>query len=470
MFLDQLLEIENDKELYNYKFLYFDTLMYPFIRFDLLQRAIDEHSETTDISRAKKINFLETVNYLYKSVAFRPKRKIHAPILFFGGDVANIKTGDAYFNRLNELFANTFADNSILIENSYNYSYKRPRTFAKVYANDYIKLRANLKSKFSKTNKIDLEQIDSFISYLKNRFNYKFKSEGIWNELKTTLQLYAKRLKYLTNEYIRLFQKINPKIILLQCACYGEMPIILAARYLNIKIVEYQHGLISLSHPAYNYSNKISKSYIKYLPDTFLTYGKYWSENLRIPTRIIEIGNPFLEQTLRLSKKVEKLDQILYASSVMNPKKIVQDVLLLNDTLKKHKISVVFRPHPSEHERLSNIYKPICDAGIKIDKAPIYETLAKSKFVISEFSTIMFEAIPFDCVIFTINSPLSQMYDIKIFKLVDNMEDVVKNILSETIKKYESDFFWTKGWQDNYIRFIKSEIPNIENNTDEESN
>lgn len=66
-----------------------------------------------------------------------------------------------------------------------------------------------------------------------------------------------------------------------------------AANELGIKLIELQHGQISVNHPAYSYPSEclIPASKI-YHPDILLTFGSFWSKNRNYPgVKDLVIGN-----------------------------------------------------------------------------------------------------------------------------------------------------------------------------------
>lgn len=457
--LDNLLKIEDDASLYDFTFSYKNTLMYPVIRFLLLQSAIEDQNRISSPYGLLHVGIKQKIEYILKSFHYRPKH-IQSDIVFFGSDVSNIRQGNAYFNRLTELFANEYAPKTILIESADKMNYKRPRTYHKVFAENFVAISARIKS-FLISAKIDDEkQINAFVQYLKQHFNYKFINMKVWDTVKHVLLRFSVRISFLCKEYTELLKWLSPKIVLLEDACYGgSVPIIIAARGLGIPIGEYQHGLISLSHPAYNYSAQLSEKYKYYIPDFYMSYGRYWMENSRIPTKVLEIGNPYLSETIVHCEYSEKKEVLLYISAAIDPDCYVQEVLLLKEMLANKGCEIMFRIHPSEVLRLQMVYKPIIDAGIPIDTQPLYETLRHTKYLLGDFSTVLFEASMFDCIIFVRDTPHNRSnVDITRFNAIQSMDELVKKICSQEYQKTAYRDFWADNWQSRYKEIIESYI------------
>jgi hypothetical protein len=458
---DKLLKLDNNEEVYHYKFSYKGVLMYPFIRLHLLQGAIEDMQKTPKLYGVSPIGIMQKIKCTIKSFWYRPTKKTQSDIVFFGSDISNIRQGNAYFNRLTESFANEYISRTILIESSDKMDYKRPRTYPKVFTKDFVNIVAKIKSTFGSVTSKDRDQICSFVKCLKHNFDYEFDNPDIWNTIEKTLIRYAKELPFLNDGYTKMLKNLSPKIIFLEDACYGEgkIPLIMAAKELSISIGEYQHGFISLTHPAYNYSIQLPDGYKHYMPDFFMSYGEYWTKNSRIPVNVLEVGNPYLSNTASLCGQHVKKEQILYLSSTVDPERCVQEVIWLNQNLKDDGYSVVFRIHPSETFRLATVYKPVVDAGILIDTQPLYETLKDTKYLIGDVSTVLFEATLFDCTIFVIDTASNrENMDIFLFNIVPSIEKVVESIRVKNYKKTESNTLWTESWRDKYHQLINSHV------------
>jgi len=464
-YLDNLLEIEKNEALYSYTFSFKNILMYPFIRFQLLQGAIEDMNKIPDLYAPEKISLIKKIIYFLKCYKYRPINIPETDIIFFGSDVSNIKKGDSYFNRLTESFANEYKSKTILIEASFKTDFKRPRTYKHVFANNIFNINAAIKYKLRKNNnKIDLLNIYAFFDYLKDIFCYKF-TNNMWENIINSLIIFSNKFQYLYEEYIKYFRKIAPKIIFIEDAFFGgdKIPVIIAAKDLNIPVAEYQHGFISFSHPAYNYFTDIPESFKYYFPDYFLSYGEYWIKNSRIPIKTFKIGNPYISDTISQLKVQAKKEQILYISATIDPEGYVEDIIWLNNNIKNSEYSILFRIHPSETSRLQTFYKPIIDLGIQIDSQPLYNTLETVKYIIGDISTVLFEATLFNCIIFIFNKSINKNnIDINYFNSVNTIEEFLNNIISKNYKETDASYFWEENWRKNYRKLIDSIIKDKE--------
>ena len=455
--IDQFLEIEKNKELYRFKVLEGEVHLWPMVRHQIINKAFYEKIGIAYPFDPFKINYAHAFYYLKTTRKDRSSKAGQSDFAFFGSDVANIKTKQGYFNRLSEYFASEYAGQSILIEQSLNFSYKRPRTYKNIFVHDDILLKSRLIGYFSKLDKNDLKIIHDFVLFLKNNFLWDFEKNEFWTNIKTVLIRLCKEYKVKYLFYERLLGKVKPVIVFLEDACYGysNLALCVACKNREIKLIEYQHGLISLNHSAYNYHNDLPVEYLKYLPDYFLSYGNYWSENCRIPIPVVNIGNPYLTQKASETDLSKKENQLLFASGGIEPEMCVKNLLYLNKKLLTKGYRVIFRPHPSEIHKLDNVYKPLRDNGIAIDLGVLHESLAKSKYVLGNFSTVLFESIAFKCTPITLKTPVTDSnINCDQILMLDSLDDVIDLIGRNYVTPANTSYLWEDNWKINFKKFI----------------
>lgn len=455
--IDKLFEIEGNSQIFDFKIFNNQLHLWPLIRFQILVAALYESNDIISEPDPLRINPSSVFPYLFNTYRYRSSRVKKSDVLFFGSNISNVKIEGIYFNRLSEHFANIFHSQATIIEESVNFTYRRPRTFKKVFTNDDIVIRSKISSKFVSLKKADLLTIDQFIDYLKNNFSYSFNDKFKWDKIKVLLIRVCKEFSTKYSLYKKLFQKVAPKIVFIECASYGYgyIPAILAAKKMGIKVVEYQHGLVSLNHPAYNFHPEISSEYLRYMPDFFLTYGQYWKDNCRLPVPMVLIGNPYLSEILEKTYHSVKRNQFLYASGAVDPELTVRQAFYLKDLLKPYGYNLVFRPHPSELNRLENVYKPIIEKGIQVDRQKLYDTLKESKFVFSDFSTVLLEALAFGCTPVVLKTSGSEAYlNYHDIVFINKIEDLSEYLVKHEDKSYNTEKLWERNWKANFRSFI----------------
>jgi hypothetical protein len=466
--MDSLLKIEEDDKILQFRYDYKDFLMWPFIRFFCFESAIEEANNMKRSWRNKKItSIIQIVKYIFLALIYSPFRvKNHKEIIIFGTAIANVKINHTYLNRLTDFFVDTFVDNTIVIEFSNNYTFNRPKRVKRVYYHDWIRIKAGILSVFTMNSKKNISKIDNLLDYLKVNFSYKFKDENIWKEIRRTLCSVERKLPFLHKQYEKFMSRVKPKLILLEEAHYGTLltPIVRSAHDLNIRIAEFQHGLVSKNHPAYNYGKALfSDTYKKYLPSTFLSYGDYWKENIRTPSEVIVIGNPYLSEFVKSKKNKIKQSKktIVYISAALNPSKSVEFLSFLKKSLNENEYKLVFRPHPLERHKIQEKYSELLDRNIIIDAGDLYSLFNCTDFLIGEVSTTIFEALAFDICIFIIDNNYTRLNaDIKYFNTISSAEDFFNKISSHDYKISSNtvDFFWASDWQERYSSYVNNRV------------
>ena len=92
--------------------------------------------------------------------------------------------------------------------------------------------------------------------------------------------------------YLLLFKLYKPKLIFVNCF-YCRLGLVDAAKKLNIKVIDIQHGVVNSVHYAYSSNIKIEKSSY---PDTLFAFGENEvSQKNKIIEEVIPIGNFYLE-------------------------------------------------------------------------------------------------------------------------------------------------------------------------------
>ncbi|MGJ0357244.1 hypothetical protein [Aliarcobacter cryaerophilus] len=454
MKFDDILEVlESDKKILDFKFSKSEIPMYLFVRFMLIQSLINKEFKLSNPHvKSNKKPLKEIFKYIYhtlkSNIFFAPKKDIY---IFSSGIVNKMENGK-YINRLYDEFYNLYKDKTQIIEASHNKSYFTPKK-EKIFYSDIINIAMVIFSKFARINLKDTQNIDYFIEYLKSKniFDYE-----VLNQSKDVLKKIAKRENISIFIY-RLFFKIKkPKLIVVEGGFYGDQSfLIYFAKSLNIKVVEYQHGYVGLKHPAYNYHKNIFETIKEYFPSFFLTYGKYWSDRIRIPAEKIEIGMPNLIKNKIFLKNSEKT--ILFISGGLVPDLIN---IFIKENFNKLNIlgyKIIIRPHPGEYPAIEERYGELKNLGVIIDKENLYETLKKVEIVVGfDVSTVLFEAVCFTSKVYMIKTNFTNYCEPNsCFLSFENNEEFIKLIKNNQEIFYSYDYFWEQNWKQNYTNFIK---------------
>src|SRR5207342_2453626 len=99
-----------------------------------------------------------------------------------------------------------------------------------------------------------------------------------------------------------LLGRVRPRLALIEDASFGHMAVFNAtARRLGVTVAEFQHGMVSKGHDAYNVAPTLaaSEAYRRTQPTAFLAYGSWWNDQFNAPVDgKVVIGNPHRTETL----------------------------------------------------------------------------------------------------------------------------------------------------------------------------
>lgn len=319
---------------------------------------------------------------------------------------------------------------------------------------DYIKYtdRIQLGSYlYKKRNKIEftpkeLELITNLEAELEKAFDLKI-------NLKWVLTIHILNFQYDYKKYTELFNKRKPKMIFVVVA-YENRAIVKAAKDLNIKVIELQHGTITDYHLGYSYPQKTrQKGEIAYYPGKILTFGNYWINQDTCPVtedNIIPIGFAYFEAQSKDYINIQaKNNQILFISQGVIGKYLSR--IAYEFAREKKNYHIIYKLHPGEYETWRENYPELVNdldnfTVIDNSETPLYQLFAESAYQVGAFSTAIYEGLMFNCKTFILNVPgveyLSDLIRNDYVCQVDNVDDLINNLESFNPKEYDKDFFF----------------------------
>lgn len=225
--------------------------------------------------------------------------------------------------------------------------------------------------------------------------------------------LHLTLLPHVSAEFSALLDRARPRRIYMQSASYGDRSnLIRIAHERGIEVAELQHGWIGSSHAAYNFGSAFVNSELtSSLPDTLLSFGEYWGRSLRFPGRVIPVGKPPLDQAAALALPYsQRHHRVLIVSSDYERERLVESALLLRRLLPST-WDIVLRPHPSEQMDAEMKYADALAGGITLDNhLNVNASIASSRAVVGQVSTVLFEALPLEVHIGVLESGLADFY------------------------------------------------------------
>ncbi|WP_077597050.1 hypothetical protein [Oceanobacillus kimchii] len=253
------------------------------------------------------------------------------------------------------------------------------------------------------------------------------------------------------NIFYRLINKFKPNYLYI-VASYEKEAIISAAQDLNVKVIEFQHGVITDHHIGYSYSKP--EKFIPYFPNKILTFGDYWAKNSKFPeqTEIEVYGYPYLNEQLKKYKDVKKNKrQVIVLSQGTIGIQLSQFIAQLVEMLPEY--NFIYKLHPGEYSRWREEYPWLTKlSGSKnfelIDNSEInlYQLLAESEFQIGVYSTAIYEGLTLGCKTILLElSGIEHMLSLiekDIVKLVNTTDEVSELLENFSSMDFSKDYFF----------------------------
>lgn len=334
-----------------------------------------------------------------------------------------------------------------VIEAPYHWEHITSKVKKNIKYLDHEILTVFLKKKMSSFRLENEER--SLISELQNELDKRFKDVGL--DLGTLISKYLLNFIHRFEYHKKLFQKRKPNSIYIVVS-YGKIPIIAAAKDLGVKVIEFQHGVITNYHFAYNFSDPTKK--LKYFPDKLLTFGGYWAKAEGFPrqTEIEIYGFPYLNQQLERYKGTpKKKNQILFLSQGPIGKELSKWAKEVAESMPDYHF--IYKLHPGEYDRWRSEYSDLIKAShlenfVVIDNNDknLYSYLAESEFQVGVNSTALFEGLTLDCKTILINlngiEYMNDLIDQKIVMVAAGKEDFENKIKFFNVQRFNKDYFF----------------------------
>ena len=325
-----------------------------------------------------------------KNLFFNFKQK---DILFFKTGYSEINIKNLIFNRNIDYFISLNKKNYITLSRSSRFYFFKKYFDNQTYFLSFNENNINLLSRFNKKNYQVSKDVTLYLSKkIKNIFNIKLNNQEIQRLIRyNTFKINAIEKKL--NFYKELIKKIKPKLAIIECSSYSQNAILNYALHdSDVRIAEPQHGCISKAHVNYNFSSHIknSKEYRLFLPDDYLSYGKYWSKSINAPFTKYDVGSPHQSVNFIYNTKKIKRKKILLVSDGINTNLLPNLAKKIFISLNK-KYEILIRPHPIEN--VQNYKNNKYSNYFKIDlEENVYKSLSDKEVVVSEMSTVLYEA------------------------------------------------------------------------------
>jgi hypothetical protein len=464
--LNDILSVEDDPSILDFKCEQTGVLLWPIVRVPFLRAILSDFLYETPIAEGMAaIPKSRALNSLGKALMHNGLHsKQRADIFIMATGVGNQLIGDKFFNRLSDHFAALYPDRTVVMEDFFDWKWPFPRHNERVLFHAPIQISGVLSGRFL-CRDVHRQRARQLISLVAGRahklLNWDLGAERS-DRLVSSLARKSAAIPWLYRRYQRLLQGVQPKILIKEEACYGPSAVLIhAAKAMGIVTAEYQHGVISSGHDAYNFAATLrnSSDYRQTLPDYFLSYGKWWGDQINAPVKNISIGNPYRTEKLSnlpLLAQSDGKDLLILGDGIETPRYIELAREL------RHKLdsrfNVVFRPHPLERESVLLKYPEGRIENVVIDQnVDIYHSFTNSFAVVSELSTGLFEAIGLVQNIFVWDTYKARFcFPEHPFSRFASVEDLVERISNMNQHDGSSDDqgIWQAEWKKHYQDFI----------------
>jgi hypothetical protein len=242
--------------------------------------------------------------------------------------------------------------------------------------------------------------------------------------------------------YRRLFKKLQTRLII-YCNDGNQKGMIDAASELKIKTVDFQHSQISPLNIIYNYSHKTNLKPIESTtPDYIFSFGSYWENEFRLPSKIVPVGFPYFD---KMAEKHlahipdQKRKNIIIISILFSREKLIEIALGISDLLPDYTIYYKMRNdeyqnwkthYPEKFKNKKNIIV------IDNDNTPLYDFFSRCRFQISVNSTAVYEGLAFGLTTFIVKhgwyQEMKRLYENKHAFLITSSNEISEIILNDS--------------------------------------
>lgn len=339
--------------------------------------------------------------------AMRPSR-----YLFYTSGMTVRRTERGQKNWLVDAFAHAVEDEAVVLQKA-PFRFGARTHFPATFTFDRALAAAEVKARLRPLRGKEMSVVREVVRAVLDEFTFPIE-EKQGERIESLVLFQLARARGIEASFARVLDRVRPEVVFMDGAAYGNMAGQIAMmKDRGIRVVEPQHGWIGSAHPAYNFGRVMEETVLqRAFPDTLLTFGEFWSSEIRFPAEVIAVGKPHIEEMAAESLPLdERPREILVVSSVTDPDEMSDFTLALRDAL-PDSWSVTFRPHPSEladaHVRYSRL---VGASGVALDhRSDVYESLREVRAVVGVASTVLFEALAFGCRTFVKECDFSDVF------------------------------------------------------------
>lgn len=298
----------------------------------------------------------------------------------------------------------------------------------------------------------DLPKIERFIDYLREVFG-QWLDESVFVSVKNQLTVISARLKFWHQAYLKIFEKVQPKLIVIGNASYGNRAFLIKwAKDVGIRVAEFQHAAIHKNLTPYQYSPATLQSgYVRdYLPDDFLMFGAHWQRIYRGGAIPRIIGNPYFQYRVESFRHQPKV--FLVCINGFDNQFCVDYLRYLIKQYPQKKIRIRF--HPSVFQ-LKDFYhqhlpKEVAYSSLNQD---LFSDFKDAEVVIAEASTVIYESL--SCAIPTYLIPTREWPKLSGLYEADRLLSVKDVADSVSVTEQGKSQYFGEQWQSKLNTYLQ---------------
>lgn len=370
------------------------------VRYRVLQRLAQRASFAASAhAPSERLGVRGVFDYARIALGRSLYRVAPAEIAIFSTGAVNLRVGSAYTNRLYDPFVATSRSRVCLIEQSRRKRFDVPRREA-VHYSDLLTVEASIAGRLRRLGRDTHARAHHVVDSIRRRLPHALEN-SFWRAIEDTIMFYAAKYPRERRRYERFLRQRRVRAAFVEDASYGGQPALIdACRACGIRVGEFQHGLVSRHHPAYNYGRSFFScpDLRSTLPDYYLTFGQYWSERTRTPSVKVAIGYPFLEFATtagRINRDARPV--VLLVSDGTLPQFYRDAVVTLVQSDDLQRADIVLKLHPGEVPYVESRYGDLREhRNVTLETyRSVYDLLGVAAVVIGCYSTVLYEAQAF---------------------------------------------------------------------------
>lgn len=214
-----------------------------------------------------------------------------------------------------------------------------------------------------------------------------------------------------------------------------------AAKKMDVEVIEFQHGQISINHPAYSYPDNPSVNATKiYQPSKLLTFGTFWNKNRYYPgVENIVIGNDIYSVSRNLPNTGGN-KRLMVISNMGEGEMLAKCVKEITDIDKS--FFFYFKLHPNQYNEFpyyNILFKDNTNVEVISDEKSVNDLLVLSEAVLLAQSTVALEALREGRKVFVVKLGLYESMDFLFSEegvyLINNSKDFINTYYSHSCER-----------------------------------